>query len=245
MQSFYTAKVGLKSQQQRIDEIAANIANVNTAAYKSQSTGFKDTLYTNIINSTNPAVRGTGTLLSSTHRDFTSGTPTETDQDLDLYIDGDGFFAVQDSGGNTLYTRSGSFKVSDQTDGQYLVTTSGDYLLDTNGNKIKLPDSTDVTVSDNGVITSGGTDVATLKMVTFNNKDGLSLTGNGCYAITVSSGGEKASSATVRQGFIESSNVDMTTELTRMMAAQRNFSLDSRAMSVWNDMESVANSLRT
>lgn len=245
MQSFYTAKIGMKAQQFRLDEIASNIANENSVAYKCENTGFKDTLYTQIESSKKTADRGTGTLLSSTHLDFSTGTPVGTGENTDLCINGDGFFAVEDSNGNTLYTRNGHLRLSNESDGNYLVNSSGDHVLNNNGNKIMMPAGSDISVSREGVITVGGTDVAALKLVTFTNKNGLSLTGEGCYATTSSSGGEIASDASIEQGYLESSNVDISTELTQMMLTQRAFSLSSKAMSTWNDMESVTNNLRT
>ena len=112
MQSIYTAKHGLQAQQQRMDTIASNIANVSTTGYKVQSTGFKDALYTHMINPSDTAStanlqQGSGVLAATAYRDFSGGTPVETDETLDFYIEGDGFFTVQDGAGAVLYTRSG------------------------------------------------------------------------------------------------------------------------------------------
>jgi flagellar basal-body rod protein FlgG len=250
MQSLYTARLGLKAQQQRIDEIASNIANVDTAAYKSQNTYFKDTLYTSMADTgvsaaTPDLYKGTGIKLAATYRDYTAGTPEETSRTLDLYIEGDGFFAVEGNNGGLLYTRNGNFKVSNEGDGNYLVTSQGEYVVNTNGSRIRLTDVSNVTVSENGVISSGGNVDATLKIVTFTNKDGLSLTGNGLYEVTGSSGAEISTGAVIKQGYLESSNVDVTRELTHMISAQRSFALASKALGAWNDMETTANSLRT
>lgn len=250
MQSLYSAKLGLKSQQQRLDVIAANVANVGTTGYKRQSALFRDALYTQMMDPSNLAStenlkQGSGAILTSTNRDFTMGTPVATGGALDLYIDGDGFFTVE-TGGDVMYTRAGSFKLSNEQDGQYIVTPDGGYLLDSNGDRIRVPaGSGSVSVSDSGQLIAGNTVLATLELVTFTNKDGLSLAGSGCYGITEASGEAIPSDAGIKQGYLESSNVDISTEFVQMIRAQSAFSLAGRALAAWNEMESVTNSLRT
>jgi flagellar basal-body rod protein FlgG len=250
MQSIYTAKLGLRAQQQRMDVVASNMSNVSTVGYKRQTAGFKDALYTQMVDpsdtaSTENLKQGSGVLLASTSRDFTMGTPVETGQPLDLYIDGDGFFTVK-TGDSVTYTRSGSFGLSKEADGNYIATADGGYLLDSAGNRIKVAgDPGGISVTSEGQLSLNGAPLADIKLVTFTNKDGLSLSGSGRYAATASSGGPKASDAGINQGYIESSNVDVTTEFTQLIRAQRMFSLAGRALGAWNDMESTTNNLRT
>jgi flagellar basal-body rod protein FlgG len=251
MQSIYTAKLGLKTQQQRMDLIASNIANVGTTGYKRQTALFKDALYTQMIDPSDTAStanlkQGSGVLLGSTARDFTMGTPVETGGALDLYIDGDGFFTVRTGDGSVMYTRGGNFGVSNEADGRYITSADGSYLLDSAGNRIKLTaNPEDVSISDGGQLTANGAVFASLQLVTFTNKDGLELTGSGRYAATAVSGPPIASNAGLKQGYLESSNVDMSTELTQLIRAQRTFSLAGRALNAWNEMESTTNNLRT
>lgn len=250
MQTLYTAKLGLQAQQQRISVIGNNIANSAATAYKSQRTDFKDALYTELINpadtqSTANLQQGTGILVSSTPRDFSQGEPEMTGYVLDFYIDGDGFFTVSDGNGGVQYTRSGNFSVSGEEDGTYLTTASGQYVLDTSLNRIKLPeDVSSLTVSSDGVLSDGETDMAALNIVDFPNKDGLLLVGEGCYIESVASGTAEKSTATVRQGVLEASNVDLTVETERLIRAQRAFSLAARAVSAWNDMTEKTYNLR-
>jgi flagellar basal-body rod protein FlgG len=247
----YSAKLGLKTQQQRLDVIASNVANVDTVGYKRQSALFKDALYTQMMDPSNVSSnenlkQGSGVILTSTQRSFVAGTPVQTGEALDLYIDGDGFFTVEAGDGNVMYTRGGSFKLSTEEDGQYIVTPDGSYLLDSEGERIRIPEgSGSISVSSTGQMVAGDTAVAALRLVTFTNKDGLSLTGSGCYEITEASGGAIASDAGIKQGYLESSNVDMSIELTQMIRAQRAFSLAGKALTTWNEMESVTNNLRT
>jgi flagellar basal-body rod protein FlgG len=251
MQSIYTAKMGLKTQQQRMDVVASNISNVSTNGYKRQTAVFRDALYTQMTDASDVASaanlkQGSGVMLSSTGRDFTTGTPVETGQPLDLYIDGDGFFTVRTSDGSVMYTRGGSFGLSDEADGKYITTADGSYLLDSAGNRIMLNGNPeDVSVSTTAQLMANGTAFANLQLVTFTNKDGLVLTGSGCYTATAASGDPKASGAGIKQGYIESSNVDISTEFTQLIRAQRTFSLAGKALNAWNDMESTTNNLRT
>lgn len=250
MQAVYTAKHGLQAQQQRMDIIASNIANVSTTGYKSQSTGFKDALYTQMIDpadtgSTANLKQGSGVLVSSTHRNFTGGNPNKTDVGLDLLIEGDGFFTVQNGNGEALYTRNGAFAVSREDSGRYLVTGDGYYVLDAEGNRILLPDDlSDMTFGQDGSINFGGGPALSLGIVTFTNKDGLQAAGGSCYAATEASGEAIDSSATVRQGYLESSNVDTSMELTKLIRTRRAYSLAGMVLTTWDEMENATNSIR-
>ncbi len=246
MQTLYTAKLGLQAQQQRVNTIGNNLANSQTTGFKQQRTNFKDALYTAMINpaDTQSAAnlqQGCGVLISSTSHNFDQGTPQMTGYVLDFYLDGSGFFTVSDDNGNPQYTRSGSFLVSNEADGTYLVTTSGKYVMDTGFNRIRLPENiSDLTVSADGVLSANNQVVAALNIVDFPNKDGLQLVGAGCYIETDSTGAAVQSDAVVRQGVLEDSNVDVTNEMMQLIRAQRAFSLASRAVSAWNDMTEKA-----
>jgi flagellar basal-body rod protein FlgG len=251
MQSFCAAKMGLKAQQIRIDTIANNVANVNTYGFKSSSVNFKDTLYTKMLNPVETEEdlnlnRGTGVMVSSTVRSFAEGTPIETGVALDMRIEGDGFFTISGQEGENYYTRSGAFAVSVEDDGNYLVNAQGDYVLDTNLNKIVLPgNSDDLSVNSAGEIYIDDTYVATLNIADFVNKDGLSAIGNGYYAETEASGQPVAAQdAIVHQGSLESSNVDLGLEMTRLIRAQRAFSLVSKALTTSDEMARQAANMR-
>lgn len=250
MQALYTAKLGLQAQQQRINIIGSNIANSQTTAYKGQRTDFKDALYTAMIDPANTQgtanlQQGCGTLVSSTPRSFVQGEPEMTGYALDFFIDGDGFFSITDGFGGVMYTRSGDFTVSGEGDSAYLTTPSGQYVLDVNMNRIKLPaDVSAVKVSPEGVLSANDEVLGTLNLVDFPNKDGLMLVGEGCYIESASSGAAVKSTATVRSGVLEASNVDLSVETTRLIRAQRAFSLASRAITSWNDMTEKVYNLR-
>ena len=170
-QSIYSALRGIVSQQQRIDTIANNLANVNTIGFKSTRVDFKDAVY-RAINIPGPQ-GGAGTLMSGSgvmsgamHRTFRSGSMVTTDNVLDFALGGDGFFAVLDAQGEIRYTKSGAFGISVETEQdeadasalaqekKFLVTAEGYYVLDENGNKIEILGNTSgLSVSAQGEIT--------------------------------------------------------------------------------------------
>ena len=250
MQALHAAKLGLIAQQERVNVVANNIANVNTPGYKNQRVDFKDALYTQILN---PAEldktgleQGTGVLMAGTNRDLTQGTVLGTGEDLDMYIDGDGYFCIADASGAMTYTRSGAFAVSDEADGNWLVDANGHYVLDENMGRIMVPESAaEISVSEDGMLLADGTSLGRLGIVTFTNRNGLESAGNAVYRETAASGAPVASDALVRQGGLESSNVNIAVELTQLIRAQKAFAMASRAVSVWDEMASTTNNLRT
>ncbi|MEM5767906.1 MAG: flagellar hook-basal body complex protein [Bacillota bacterium] len=144
------------------------------------------------------------------------------------------------------YTRSGAFAVSDEADGNWLVNANGHYVLDENMNRIMIPESTDgLSVSEDGTLLADGTMLGRLGIVTFANRNGLESVGNAVYRETPASGTPEASDAAVRQGGLESSNVNVAVELTQLIRAQKAFAMASRAVSVWDEMASTTNNLRT
>lgn len=252
IQSGYTAAQGIKAQQQRVDAIASNIANINTTGYKSTKVDFKDALYVALQDPSEPEgtdnlQRGSGVLISGMSKIFTQGTYIETNRETDLYLEGEGFFAVQSPEGETFYTRDGSFSKSIEPDGTYLTNSKGYYVLGSNGQKIKLQgDSMEVT--PNGQISQGGSTLpyATLQIVVFSNQKGLTHFSDNMYAASDASGKPVQSDGTtqVQQKALEGSNVDLANELTKLMRAQRAFSLASRALTTADEMDGTANSMR-
>lgn len=254
LQSNYTARSGLIAQQQRIDIIANNLANLNTVGYKSVRADFKDALYQTMVRPLQPQDglnlrRGHGVLLGATTRDFVQGTGVQTGMPLDLMLDGDGYFTVQDPNGDEpLYTRDGSFAISVQEDGNYLVTGDGLYVLDTNGQPINLGGTamSDLSIQANGSIwdENTNTQLGQLAISTFINRQGLEAVAGNRFKATEASGEPIQSTAAVRQGTLEASNVDLATEMVRMIRAQRAFSLTARALTTADEMDAGANQIR-
>ena len=251
------AATGLQSQQRRLDTIAHNVANINTAAYKSVRLDFKDALYTAGLVPALPRTRepegnqqkGHGVMVAGIAKDFSTGSMQTTGRQLDVMIQGEGFFALQDPEGNTLYTRNGSFNLSVEDDGIYLVNAAGYYIQDADGERIMFPENTEkIVFEESGLITitvgEEETSVA-LGLYTFRNLTGLMSDGYGYYSESVASGERmQANGVIIRQGILEISNVKLADEMTRMIRTQRAFSLASRALTTSDEMEAIANNMR-
>jgi len=251
------ASTGLQNQQRRLDTIANNVSNINTTAYKNSRLDFKDALYTAGIVPARPRTpepegnqqKGHGVMVEAITKDYKQGSFIRTDRQLDLAIEGEGFFALEDVDGNTVYTRNGCFNLSVEADGVFLVNGDGLYVRDINDARIEIPEFTE-TISVNGdgtlVFTAGEEETTvTLGVYTFRNLMGLLSAGEGNYSESVASGERRpAEGAVIRQGVTEASNVNLAEEMTRMIRTQRAFSLSSRALRTADDMEGIANNMR-
>lgn len=252
IQGFYTASVGSRAQQNRIDTIADNVANVNTTGFKSTRMDFKDAMYSTmkkqVEGQEGNLELGHGVLTAATKRYFNTGSMQTTNDPLDFAIQGDGFFAVAGSDGRTHYTRNGGFVLSTENGTDYLATGNGDYVLDVNGNRIAIPkemDGSKLGVADNGTIYIGDTPIAQLAIASFDNNDGLEAVGSTSFVPTEASGpARQAQGITVKNGTLEASNVDMSDEMTRLIRGQRAFQLAGRGITTCDDMESIANNMR-
>lgn len=251
-QSFYTAKVSIAAQQQRVNTIANNIANISTYAFKGTRVDFKDTLYSEMQNPEEPGSNsnllcGNGVLIGATTHSFIKGIANNTGNEMDFYIDGDGFFTTIGKDGLNQYTRNGCFAVSNEADANYLVTAQGRYVLDTDLQKIEIPENIDsINVGENGeLFAEDGVIFAKLNIAKFTNKDGLSSVGNSGFSATEASGSAISSDAKIKQGYIEASNVDLSLEMTRLLRAQKAFSLAGKALVISDEMVASANNMRT
>lgn len=248
------AATGLQNQQRRIDTIANNVANANTTAFKASRLDFKDALYTAGIVPALPRTpapegnqqKGHGVMLAGIAKDFSTGVFQRTDRDLDLAIEGEGFFAVEGADGDIFYTRNGVFYIDDD---RYLTNAEGFYVLDINDQRIQFPPYTDViNIDTQGRISFTDSMLQAqhvLGVHTFTNITGLLSVGAGSYTETEASGDRiPAADADVRQGVIEGSNVNIAEEMTRLIRTQRAFQLSSRALTTADEMEAIANNMR-
>lgn len=250
------AATGLVNQQRRLDTIADNVANINTAGFKASRLDFKDALYTAGV-STGPVYspdgnlqKGHGVMTASITKLFSGGSLLATESELDFAIEGDGFFEVKDSYGALLYTQAGNFYTSTEADGMYLVNSQGYYVQSGAGTNILIPEgTTEISVSTDGLITFRMGDeilgTESLGIYMFTNKMGLSSAGNANYEVTIASGEKmEADDFKVRQHYLEGSNVNLADEMTRLIRTQRAFSLASRALTTADDMEAIANNMK-
>ncbi len=253
------AASGMQAQKLFIDVIANNLANVNTTGYKKSDLEFQDLLYQTIRRAGEPTSAqqkrpsslqlGNGARVVATTRSFAQGAIVETDNPLDIAIDGDGFFMVRMPDGRTGYTRDGSFKLS--ADGS-LVTADG-YILEP---EITLPqDTRQVIIRPDGqveVLLHGESEsfpVGQLEMARFVNPAGLNALGHNLFEETPASGPPFVSTpgqdglGLLQQGFLENSNVDVVEEMVNMIEAQRAYEINSKVIRTADQMYEVENRL--
>ena len=239
LEGLYTAAAGMAAQQQRMDALSNDVANVNTSGYKRVRVGFHDLIYQRTRGGIST---GAGAAAVQLGRGFAQGSLQKTDQPFDLAINGDGYFQVRraNTGQNAL-TRNGSFQV-DAT-GQ-LATAEGDLLVP----PITLPrgvDPSKVTIASDGTVTAAGRRLGQIQLVTVPAPTGLAAAGNGYYTVTAASGGvRRATTATLQQGMLESSNVDLADAMVDMMDAQRSYSMASKAIHMQDQMMEIANGVK-
>lgn len=248
--SLRTSASGMIAQQKMVDVIANNLANVNTTGFKRSRASFEDVLYETVQGprtttgetTIGPMQIGHGVRLAAVTRIHGQGGPEQTGRPLDLAIEGDGFFQIQLPSGDLAYTRDGSFTLSDS--GQ-LVTNNGQALVP---NIVIPPDATNVTISDAGIVSilSGKSqqtvEVGKIELARFANPTGLLSLGGNLYGETVASGQATVGApmedgfGRVLQGTLEASNVEVVQEMTDMIAAQRAYEINSRAIRAAEDM---------
>lgn len=260
LRALTSASTGMIAQQLNIDTISNNIANVNTTGYKKVRAEFQALLGqvqrkpgALVTQGTNQPVGieiGLGVKTSATQRNFTPGSYMPTGGDLDVSIEGDGFFQVQLDDGMIAYTRDGSFK----RDANGALTTTDGYMIQP---QVTIPqDAKDITITPNGTISvSTGNqptqiEVGTLELVKFLNPAGLSSIGKNLFIETPGSGQPVQGIAgqegfgTVLQGYLEGSNVQIVEELVALIQAERAFESNSKVVQAGNDMLRQANQLR-
>jgi flagellar basal-body rod protein FlgG len=255
--ALHVARTGLDAQQERMRVIANNIANVNTTGFKRDRANFETLAYQAITQpgatssgddkNTGGLSLGSGVKITGTSRSDTQGTLQQTGNALDLAIQGNGFFQIQQPDGTIAYTRDGDFSLS--AEGQ--ITTADGRALVPN---IQVPDgSTNITVGADGTVsaTVAGSATATqlgkIQLVGFVNPTGLAAVGNNLLTETQASGSPEIGDAgldgrgTITQGSLEASNVDVTEELVDMIETQRAYEVNSKMIKATDEMLQFAN----
>jgi len=255
-----TAASGMVSQQMNVDNIANNLANMNTTGFKKSRIEFQDVLYqkyrlagsATAVGSVVPSelAIGYGTKPVATMRQYTVGDLLQTGNPLDMAITGGGFFQLQHPDGGTVYTRDGAFKLS--ADGR-IVNSDGYYLLP----EITVPeDAMSVAVGKDGSIqvmqvgADEPTDIGQIELARFVNPAGLSAMGRNMLQITSASGDPitdvpaQNGMGEIDQGYLEMSNVQVVDEMVNMIVAQRAYEMNSKAIQTADDMAAIANNLK-
>lgn len=252
MRSLWIAKTGMEAQQTQLDTITHNLANVGTNGFKRSHAVFEDLMYQNLrqagANTTEQTTLptglqvGLGTRAVATTRIFSQGNLLQSANPLDVAVRGSGFFEVQMPDGTTGYTRDGSFQVNAQ--GQ-LVTNNGyavqpGITIPANAQSITIGADGTVSVTVPGQATAQT--VGQLQLANFVNPAGLDPKGQNLFAETAASGTATAGTpgqnglGDLRQGFVESSNVNVVEELVAMIQTQRAYELNSKAIQTADQM---------
>jgi len=252
MRSLWIAKTGMEAQQTQLDTISNNLANVATNGYKKSHAVFEDLMYQNLRPAGAPSSEqtsmptglqvGLGTRAVATARSFSQGNLQQSSNPLDVAVLGNGFLQVEMPDGTTGYTRDGSLQV----DAQGQLVTNGGYVVQPG---IIIPaDAKSVTIGQDGTVSAtvaGQTqpqNLGQLQLASFVNPAGLDPQGQNLFAETVASGapttgtpGENGLGA-IRQGFVETSNVNAVEELVAMIQTQRAYEMNSKAIQTSDQM---------
>ena len=260
IRALYSAASGMTAQQINVDNIAHNLANANTAGYKTRHAQFQDLMYQSLVQPGSAAGQqtvvptglqvGLGTRTSSNEILFTQGAFSQTDNPLDMVIQGKGFFQVRRASGELAYTRAGSFHVD--RDGN-MVTSDGNAIEP----QITLPqDAQQISIATDGTVSytqpnqSAAQQAGQIQLANFQNPAGLNSLGGNLYAPTDASGqptvgtpGGQEGLGTVLQGYTEQSNVSVVEEFINLIVAQRGYEANSKVVKAADDMYQQVNSL--
>lgn len=258
IRALWTASTGMQSQQVNMDVIANNLANVNSSGFKKSRADFQDILYqttraagTGVDGGEVPTgvQVGLGSRVAAVQKVFTTGDFQQTENELDVAIEGPGFFQIQLPDGTDAYTRSGALK-KDSTG--RLVTSDGYPLIP----EVVIPEgATSITIGTGGTVDvmldgeSTSTQIGNIELVRFGNPAGLSSLGRNLYAETPTTGAPLAGTpgeegfGTLSQGFLEGSNVNIMEEMVNMIAGQRAYEVNSKAIQTADEMLAMTSQL--
>lgn len=270
VRSLWTGATGMIAQQLNVDNIANNLANVNTTGYKTEVMEFKSLLYQTIqTRSTTANVEqkpigaevGLGVRNSSITSIFTDGNLLETPGATNFAISGKGFFGIQGADGNTYYTRNGNFVFAIGSQGMVLTTSDGLPVLDSEGEPIVLEDedivTSKITADKYGTLYYPDEEgipqsmEITLGLWQFNNPAGLHKNGDSLFSVTEASGeamneaeNENLPKSRLTQGYLEGSNVQIADEMVNLIVAQRAYEMNSKVITTSDEMLQQANQLK-
>jgi flagellar basal-body rod protein FlgG len=260
IRSLWTAATGMQAQTSNIDVISNNLANVNTAGFKRSRADFQDLLYDTLRPAGTSSGGGSqvptgiqighGTRTVSTQKMFMQGDFQNTQNELDIAIEGQGFFQIVQANGDLAYTRAGNFKM----DSEGRVVSPDGLLLEP---EITIPsDAIAVSIGSDGTISvlqagqSAPAEIGSIELARFVNPAGLQSIGRNLFIPTGASGDATTGApgedgfGTLAQGFLEMSNVSVVDEMVNMITAQRAYEINSKAIQAADDMLQTANNLK-
>lgn len=258
--ALWTSATGMDSQQTNIDTISNNLSNVNTTGFKKSRVNFQDIMYHRTKQPGTPNAQGSqvpigveighGSKVSATQKLFSEGSMKNTENPLDIVIEGDGFLQVQRPDGTTAYTRDGSLK----QDGEGRIVTSDGYPIQP---ELYIPeDATEISITSDGTVAvrvAGDNEpqqLGQIQLARFSNPAGLNSVGRNLFEATSASGEAmvntpgSAGYGTIAQGFLEMSNVKVVEEMVNMIAAQRAYEVNSKSIQAADEMLKTATQLR-
>lgn len=260
IRALYSAASGMTAQQMNVDNIAHNLANANTTGYKTRRAQFQDLLYQTVVQPGSASGQqttvptglqvGLGTRASSNEILFTQGSFAQTDNPLDMVIQGKGFFQIRRPTGELAYSRAGAFHLD--KDGN-IVTQDGNPLEP----QITLPSAAQqISIGQDGTVSytlpnqAAAQQAGQIQLATFVNPAGLNSIGGNLYLPTDSSGdptvgtpGGQEGIGSVLQGYTEQSNVSVVEEFINLIVAQRGYEANSKVVKAADDMYQQVNNL--
>ena len=260
IRSLWTSATGMQAQALNLDVISNNLANVNTSGFKKSRAEFQDLLYETLLPAGTSSSQDTevpagiqlghGTRPSTVLKIFSQGNMENTQNELDLAIEGDGFFQITLPNGETAYTRDGAFKLD--SDGR--IVNSDGFTMEP---EIAIPsDAMSISVGLDGTVSvlqageSTPSEIGTIELARFINPAGLISMGKNLFIPSEASGTEMTGTAgedgmgTLAQGFLEMSNVSVVDEMVNMITAQRAYESNSKAIQAADDMLQLANNVK-
>ncbi|MEW6620394.1 MAG: flagellar basal-body rod protein FlgG [bacterium] len=261
MRSLWTAATGMAGQQFNLDTIANNLANVNTAGFKKSRVDFEDLIYEVLKSPGTPITTGSvlptgihvghGVAIAGTQKIHSLGNLQETQNPLDIAIEGEGFFQLLLPDGSTGYTRDGSFKMDQEGK---LVTSNGHILQP---EIVIPPGTTQITITEDGTVsviigneTKTPQEVGTIQLVRFASPAGLNPIGKNVFKDSAASGDPitgtpgREGFGRLEQNFLELSNVNIVDEMVNMIIAQRAYELNSKAIQTGDAMLGIVGGLK-
>jgi flagellar basal-body rod protein FlgG len=260
LRALWTSATGMEAQQLNIDVLANNLANVNTIGFKKSQADFQDLLYQTLLTPGATSAQGnqipTGMQLGhgvrpvAIQKIFSQGDYQQTGHELDLAIEGEGFFQILQPNGELAYTRAGAFKL----DSEGRIVTSDGYPLDP---EMSIPpDASSITIGNDGTVSivqgvgSEASELGTIQLVRFPNRAGLKAIGRNLFLPTTASGVAETGTpgemgfGTIAQRYLEMSNVSVVDEMVNMIIAQRAYEVNTKAIQTADDMLQYANNIK-
>jgi len=260
IRSLWASATGMKAQALNLDVISNNLANVSTAGFKKSRAEFQDLLYETIRPAGTSSSQSTqvptgiqlghGTRPSTVLKIFSQGDLEHTKNELDLAIEGGGFFQIATPNGETAFTRDGGFKL----DSEGRIVNPDGFALEP---EISIPtDTVSISVGMDGTVSvlqageTTSTEVGTIELARFVNSAGLISMGKNLYSTSEASGDAMTGTAgeeglgTIAQGFLERSNVTVVEEMVSMITAQRAYEANSKSIQTADEMLAIANNVK-